>query len=319
MLTTMALIPSEGPGLTQAKLDAISDRIAIGWERFDEALCAYPDTAWDRISVYQSRFRKDGRSMAEAERGEPSPAIRPAPPLQAENTVRFVAISDTHAQEGRMSMDIPLGDVLVHAGDFSNTGTLKDLQAFGRWMSGQPHRHKIVIAGNHDLSLDPTSYPKTGPRFGHKNLISYQEARAALGPDIIYLEDSGVTVAGIHVWGSPWQPRFCDWAFNLDRGEACKQKWLKIPANTDVLLTHGPPIGHGDLCKGDNRAGCVDLLREVQLRIKPQYHIFGHIHEGYGVTFDGQTTFVNASTCSYNYKPSQSPIVLDVPITPPLK
>jgi Icc-related predicted phosphoesterase len=87
-----------------------------------------------------------------------------------------------------------------------------------------------------------------------------------------------------------------------------------IPAGVDILLTHGPPIGHGDVCKSGNRAGCVDLLKEIQLRIKPKFHVFGHIHEGYGITTDGQTTFINASTCSYNYRPTQPAIVFDLPI-----
>ena len=76
------------------------------------------------------------------------------------------------------------------------------------------------------------------------------------------------------------QPEFCSWGFNLPRGDPCLEKWQKIPSNVDILMTHGPPIGHGDLCTGGNRAGCVDLLREVQYRIRPKYHVFGHIHEG---------------------------------------
>lgn len=53
-----------------------------------------------------------------------------------------------------------------------------------------------------------------------------------------------------------------------------------IPSDTDILVTHTPPVGHGDLCCSGVRAGCVELLSTVQNRVKPKYHVFGHIHEG---------------------------------------
>jgi len=81
------------------------------------------------------------------------------------------------------------------------------------------------------------------------------------------------------------------------------------------VLTHGPPLGHGDLCEpGHHRAGCLDLLDELQNRVKPQYHCFGHIHEGWGVTTDGVTRYVNASTCNLRYRPVNTPIVFDVDV-----
>jgi Icc-related predicted phosphoesterase len=107
-----------------------------------------------------------------------------------------------------------------------------------------------------------------------------------------------------------------------------------IPGDVDVLVTHGPPIGHGDRCMGGNRAGtvvdikdlyetharrglgCVDLLREIQTRVKPKYHVFGHIHEGYGLTTDGTTVFANASICNYHYRGVNAPVVFDLPTKP---
>ena len=80
--------------------------------------------------------------------------------------------------------------------------------------------------------------------------------------------------------GTPWQPEFGGWAFNLKRGEECVRKWNLIPEDTDVLITHSPPLGFGDLCSTGIRAGCVDLLHSVQNRVKPKYHVYGHIHEG---------------------------------------
>lgn len=127
----------------------------------------------------------------------------------------------------------------------------------------------------------------------------------------IYLEDSLVTVCGIKIYGAPWQPVFCDWGFNLNRGEDILKKWQTIPADLDILMTHGPPVGHGDLTGGKNNVGCVELLNTVQKRVKPKFHVFGHIHEGYGVTSDGYTTFINASTCTRRYLPTNAPIVFD--------
>ena len=124
--------------------------------------------------------------------------------------------------------------------------------------------------------------------------------------------DAGTSVDGIKVWGSPWQPEFCEWAFNLPRGQPLRAKWRLIPDDTDVLLTHGPPLGHGDQCAGGHRAGCVDLLHEIQSRVRPAVHAFGHIHEGAGVTSDGATLYVNASTCNLRYRPVNPAVVVDV-------
>lgn len=57
----------------------------------------------------------------------------------------------------------------------------------------------------------------------------------------------------------------------------------------------------------------MELLTTVEHRVKPSYHIFGHIHEGYGVTTNGTTTFINASTCDKNYNARNEPIVFDLP------
>lgn len=127
-----------------------------------------------------------------------------------------------------------------------------------------------------------------------------------------YLEDELCEVLGLKIYGTPWQPEFGSWAFNLPRGQACLDKWNKIPAGIDILISHGPPIGHGDLCHGGIRAGCVELLSTIQNRVKPKYHVFGHVHVGYGITSDGQVTYINASTCDRNYHPINPAIVFDL-------
>lgn len=236
------------------------------------------------------------------------PVTLPEEP-QPPNTLRLVCISDTHTlTEGIV---IPPGDVLLHAGDFSNVGKPEEVKGFSRFLERQPHKYKVVIAGNHDIPFDLQSYDRLRPRFLPREKMPAAQIKALL-TNCTYLEDTGVIIDGIKFWGSPWQPEFYDWGFNLARGAQCAQQWKTIPAGVDVLMTHGPPIGHGDRCQDGFRAGCVDLLREIQTRIHPRIHIFGHIHEGYGVTSDGNTTFINASICNLKYNPVQKPLVIDI-------
>lgn len=232
--------------------------------------------------------------------------------------IRVVCISDTHGRHMKIPEgSIPDGDILIHAGDFSDMGSIRQLKSFCEWLGTLPHLHKIVIAGNHDLSLHKEFYIKNKEAGDFR--CRKQDPDACLAvmrecPHFVFLEDASVEILGYKFFGSPWQPEFCNWAFNLERGPECDAAWQKIPTETDILITHGPPLGHGDLCKpGMNRAGCVDLLAAVVERVKPLYHIFGHVHEGYGVTTNGETVFINASTCNLRYKPDHCPIVFDLP------
>lgn len=187
----------------------------------------------------------------------------------------LVLLSDTHGFGDEL--DVPPGDVLVHAGDMTGAGSLEEIAEVNRWLGTLPHRHKVVIAGNHDFSFERTP----------------GEARALI-TNAIYLQDEAVVLDGIRFYGSPWQPWFFDWAFNLVRGPELADKWAKIPEDTDVLITHGPPAGILDTTYGGEHAGCADLLERVRT-IRPRLHVFGHIHEAAGTHEEGDTTFVNAS------------------------
>lgn len=113
---------------------------------------------------------------------------------------------------------------------------------------------------------------------------------------------------------TPWQPEFCNWAFNLPRGEKLLEKWKLIPSDTDVLVTHTPPFGRGDQV-GYMNVGCEELAREVQARIQPQYHVFGHVHEGYGKSSDGATIYMNASSCTHDYEAVNPAFVFDLKVS----
>lgn len=210
--------------------------------------------------------------------------------------LRLVLISDTHNLHGQLN--IPNGDVLIHAGDITEMGKLDDLRSFNEWLGKLPHQHKLVIAGNHDFCLERQA----------------AESEAVL-TNCTYLRDSGVAIEGVKFYGSPWQPEFYDFAFNLPRGEALKAKWDLIPTDTDVLITHGPPHGYGDLTRQGDRAGCEELLKALQ-RLQPRLHVYGHIHEGAGTYRIGRTVLVNASSCDPDYQPTNRPIVFDLETAP---
>jgi tetratricopeptide (TPR) repeat protein len=229
----------------------------------------------------------------------------------ARDFVRFVCISDTHGTH--RDMKLPLGDVLLHSGDFSQTGEQQEIEDFAAWIAEQPHTHKVVIAGNHEVTMDSLHYERCWRRF-HKKKHDSALCRAAIqnAPGVTYLEDSATEIAGVKLFGSPWQPKFFDWGFNVTRGSECRAKWDLIPDTTHILMTHGPPVGYGDAGHSVKHAGCVDLLQCVQQRVRPLFHVFGHLHYSYGSTTDGDTTFINASSCDEAYFPSQHPIVFDV-------
>lgn len=92
-----------------------------------------------------------------------------------------------------------------------------------------------------------------------------------------------------------------------------------IPDDIDILLTHTPPLGHGDLWNRQSREGDVDLLNTIERRVKPKFHVFGHIHEQPGITTNGVTNFVNAAICSHKLEIMNLPILFDIPLKPGLQ
>lgn len=211
--------------------------------------------------------------------------------------MRLVCISDTHNQHD--ALRLPEGDVLVHAGDFTGAGKPQEVEAFAKWLGAQRHPHKVLIAGNHDWLFERDNAQA-------RALLARHCAKAH------YLQDSGVEIEGVHFWGSPWTPYFLNWAFNLKRGKPLARKWAAAPRTTQVLVTHGPPHGTLDLTRHGLNVGCEELAGELERRLRPKVHVFGHIHEGYGTyTFNG-TKYVNASSCTEFYEPTNAPIVVDI-------
>lgn len=211
--------------------------------------------------------------------------------------MRLICIADTHNQHE--ALKLPAGDVLIHAGDFTGAGRAAEVEAFAKWLGAQPHKHKLLIAGNHDWL------------FERDNAL----ARALLGqhcPRAHYLQDTGAEIEGVKFWGSPWTPLFLNWAFNLKRGARLSAKWALIPADTQVLITHGPPHRILDLTRHGKNVGCEELADALHKRLRPKVHVFGHIHEGYGSYTRNGTKFVNASSCTEFYEATNAPVVVEV-------
>ncbi|MDH4320863.1 MAG: metallophosphatase domain-containing protein [Desulfobulbaceae bacterium] len=196
--------------------------------------------------------------------------------------MKIALFSDTHALHGRIC--IPNADILIFAGDMAHCRTARDVADFNDFLGSLPHRHKVVVGGNHDhrLARDPAMA---------QTLLS----------KAVYLLDRAVTVAGITIYGAPWQPTFndraCD-AFALPRGKALQEKWALIPAGVDILVTHAPPAGILDQ-DGPVAHGCADLAAAVAA-IRPRYHVFGHIHSHHGLIRCGSTTYINCNVQGEN-------------------
>lgn len=166
--------------------------------------------------------------------------------------ISIVCISDTHNTSSTQPV-LPNSDILIHAGDLTQSGSLSELLATVAWLHEQPHPIKIVVAGNHSQLLDES-------RDGQDtNGAAAQRAMVDWG-DIIYLENSETTVVcpngrRLRVYGSPLSQHHGNWAFQYPRIE---DVWTRtVPDGIDVLVTHGPPPrAHLDLFK----MGCVHLL-----------------------------------------------------------
>lgn len=220
-------------------------------------------------------------------------------------TVRVVFMSDTHDRWPAPG-EIPEGDILVHAGDHTMMGEDSPLIEAGYRLRQLPHKYKVFIAGNHDWMFQTNrEYAKQAMGVGERGMI--------------YLENEGIELMGLKFWGSPQQPEFNNWAFNVKRGPDIRKYWDMIPEGLDVLITHGPPRGVLDKSGFPpfESCGCDDLAVAVREKY-PKVHVFGHIHGGYGmdITTPGkdeyhQTVFYNASLVNEQYKLTNKPFWTD--------
>lgn len=190
------------------------------------------------------------------------------------------------------------GDLLILAGDYTASDTEIQYRVFRDWLRSLDYKKKIMVGGNHDMCLFNKSFPFDDEWLG-----------------ATWLNDSGCEYEGLKLWGSPWTAWFkginphCK-AWTLTGDEKLAKKWALIPDDTDILITHSPPLGILDEVIHDDKFECVgseSLLYRV-LTIKPKFHIFGHIHEGYGRHEANDIEFINASHMDANYFPANKTI-----------
>jgi hypothetical protein len=226
--------------------------------------------------------------------------------------MKITLISDTHAKHNQVLKDLPGGDLLIHAGDFMSSGyEFTEAENFFKWFDGiNNYDTKVFIAGNHDRVMQLHEDWARDILTGYKTIEYLQDDWLGIyndGPNGDLPEEN------VRIYGSPWQPEFFNWAFNLPRhGDEMKARWDAIPDNTDILVTHGPPFGHLDIPGGGRsiRVGC-EMLRERVDVIRPKIHVFGHIHGSYGHYFDGHTHFINASVLTERYEYRNLPFTFD--------
>jgi predicted phosphodiesterase len=204
--------------------------------------------------------------------------------------MRIVLISDTHGLHRKV--EVPGGELLIHAGDFTlDSKPPSVVSDFNAWLGSLPHRHKVVIPGNHEFILEE-------PR--NRGAIT----------NAILLVDTGVEIEGLRIWGSPVTPLYGG-AFGKSNPEDRKRHWASIPEGLDILITHGPPfaiLDHGG--SEERREGCPQLLEAV-FRALPRVHVFAHIHHGYGTLRTNHTLFVNASLLGEDGSLGRKPVVID--------
>lgn len=215
--------------------------------------------------------------------------------------MKLICISDTHNQHLKIPkkyIDNADGsiDTIIHAGDMSGRGLKNEILPFLDWYNDLPFKNKILIAGNHDFFFEQGKPHEIADMLKNR-------------PNITYLNDSGVEIDGIKIWGSPVQPWFYNWAFNRI-GDKIQPHWNLIPTDTDILITHGPIKGYLDLTMGGDVTGCPFLLEHLPKLTQLKLHVCGHIHEAYGrVEFPDGAVFVNASVLNHRYEMQNRPIV----------
>lgn len=206
--------------------------------------------------------------------------------------MNITMIADTHSAQP----PLPGGDLLIHAGDLTHVGTPAEIRAAAEWLGAQDYACVVAVAGNHDFGF------QREPELTRD--IMWEAG-------VMYLEDSGHEFQGLKIWGSPWSPTFGSWAFMGSERELAA-RWAMIPDDTDILVVHGPPYGHGDRTNRGPRVGS-ESLRVALARVRPLLSVHGHIHEDGGawtVNHQGERTWVvNASINMGRRKASEASVL----------
>lgn len=216
--------------------------------------------------------------------------------------LKICHISDTHMQV----LPIEDADILVHSGDFLNYGSMEELIQFRIELEKVKDRFDkiILIAGNHDRIFETNPY------------IAKQFLLETI-PNLVYLYHESYTYKEYKIFGTPWQPYFCDWAFNVKDNLKLYEMYLEIPDDVNILITHCPPEGILDNTVNKwnlEKTSCGSRALKLALpRLKYlKVHMFGHIHFSNGIDFINNIWYSNSSICGEDYKPTNLPRIIEL-------
>lgn len=216
--------------------------------------------------------------------------------------MKIVAISDTHGQHRQITRsDIPDGDVLIHAGDFTRHGDIHELEDFLDWFKDLPHEHKLFTAGNHDTCMENYTH-STGkiPNKRKQERIKKLLSDHWYNDGIQYLHNEGKTINGVTFCGLPYSNTLKGWSFNTS-DKNTENPWSYIFDDTNVLITHGPPHGLNDyIGETWGHIGDKKLREKVEELKELKLHIYGHNHSTHGKA-EGHPRSINASILDEDY------------------
>ena len=208
---------------------------------------------------------------------------------------RFLVLSDTHAEDWVPTIASPTPiDVVIHCGDLTEESKIGEYQAALNLLKSIDAPLKLVIAGNHDFTLDDPSFMKIAessadvePELLEREFGRIGDARKlfddAKQDGIVFL-DEGIhrfalsNGAKVTVYASPYTPSLGEWGFQYKPKDGHN---FEIEKGVDIVITHGPPKGVLDRTDSKQRGGSEQLFAAVA-KSQPQLHCFGHIHEGWG-------------------------------------
>jgi len=230
------------------------------------------------------------------------------------DAIRLMCFSDTHGRHNNIKKEnIHQCDIAICAGDFSLWGNPSEVRSFLTFIKGLPAKHKIIIAGNLDLTFDKERLSLFSQTFEENE---FGDDTNSIKDEFIndqsvnYLENSSIELEGIKFYGSPYTPNFGDFGFPTYSNTA-EDVWSNIPLNTDVLITHGPPHLILDRTNSGFRAGCPFLRKRIE-QVVPSLVLFGHIHEAHGCEKIGDTIYSNVSVVDFNRYVVHSPTYFDI-------
>ena len=197
--------------------------------------------------------------------------------------MKILHLSDTHGCHHRLR-NLPEADILVHSGDFTMTGTESEALDFLNWLCDLPYKHKIFICGNHDDCL-------------------YDANIDGLDNNVHYLRNSGVEIDGVMFYGVPMFMNDCITSRQ-------NYNYANIPADTDILITHSPAYGILDF-DDNTHYGSKTLLERITT-IKPQYHLFGHVHSKHGIMQQDGTIYSNGAIMNADYTNLNKPNLIEL-------